>query len=98
MMNATTPLTDKTVMTESLPAIQPSLIPNIASEKSVVYLGDAYETLKRLPSAYFQTAVTSPPYWGLRDYGAEGQIGSEENLKASIGNLVRAMSYRPCRR
>ncbi len=76
--------------TYSLP--QPPLIPPVASEKSVVYHGDAYETLSRLPSDYFQTAVTSPPYWGLRDYGAEGQVGSEEKLDDYIANLVQVFS------
>jgi len=79
-------------MTETFSVIQPPLIPVVASEKSVVYLGDAYETLKGLPSGYFQTAVTSPPYWGLRDYGAAGQIGSEKNLEDYIENLVRVFS------
>jgi len=79
-------------MANSSQIVQPLLIPNVASEKSVVYLGDAYETLKKLPSNFIQTAVTSPPYWGLRDYGAAGQIGSEENLEEYIGNLVRVFS------
>ena len=68
------------------------LIPNQVSEKSIVYLGDAYTVLKKLPSDFFQTAVTSPPYWGLRDYGTEGQIGSEERLADYIENLVRIFS------
>jgi hypothetical protein len=32
--------------------------------------------------------VTSPPYWGLRDYGVEGQIGAEPSLDAYVGTLV----------
>ncbi len=36
---------------------------------SYIYIGDALEVLKELPSDYVQTVVTSPPYWGLRDYG-----------------------------
>jgi len=79
-------------MAKSISVSQPPLIPIAASEKSVVYLGDAYETLKKLPSGFFQTAVTSPPYWGLRDYGTEGQIGSEENLEDYIEHLVRVFS------
>ncbi len=35
------------------------------------------------------TAVTSPPYWGLRDYGAPGQIGSEDDLQDYKENLVQ---------
>lgn len=39
--------------------------------------GDALTTLKTLPSDSVHCVVTSPPYWGLRDYGANGQIGLE---------------------
>ncbi len=71
---------------------QPPLIPHEVSEKSLVYLGDAHEALKQLPSDYVQTAVTSPPYWGLRDYGLEGQIGSEDRLEDYIEHLVQVFS------
>ena len=56
---------------------QMPLIQHPASEKSIVYIGDAYRTLRTLPEQSFQTAITSPPYWGLRDYEIDGQIGSE---------------------
>ena len=36
-----------------------------------LYQGDALETLRRLPDGLVHTCVTSPPYWGLRDYGEE---------------------------
>ena len=36
---------------------------------TTVYVGDNIEILKTLPSNHFQMVVTSPPYWGLRDYG-----------------------------
>ncbi len=78
-------------MVEKMP-IQLPLIPHDCSEKSIVYLGDAYRVLRELPSEICQTAVTSPPYWGLRDYGTDGQIGSEENLEDYIQNLVRVFS------
>jgi len=42
-----------------------------------IYQGDVRDVVKRLPSKSVQCIVTSPPYWALRDYGAEGQIGSE---------------------
>ncbi len=71
---------------------QSPLIPHEVSEKSLVYLGDAHEALKQLPSDYVQTAVTSPLYWGLRDYGLEGQIGSEEHLEDYIEHLVQVFS------
>jgi len=43
-----------------------------------------------------QCIVTSPPYWGLRDYGVEGQIGAEPLLPEYIANLVRV--FDECRR
>lgn len=50
--------------------------------------GDALEVLKRLPEGTFQCCVTSPPYYGLRDYGVEGQIGLEESPDAYVARLV----------
>lgn len=67
---------------------QPSLIFPEVSDKSSVYLGDAYKVLSNLPSQVCQTAVTSPPYWGLRDYELPGQIGSEEKVDDYVGSLV----------
>lgn len=76
--------------TLQLPLIQPHNI------TSIVYLGDAYTVLQRFPAAICQSAVTSPPYWGLRDYDADGQIGSEQNLDDYIQKLVRV--FRELRR
>ncbi len=47
------------------------------------------EVLKDYPPGVFNCCVTSPPYWGLRDYGITNQIGAEENLEEYIDNLVR---------
>lgn len=55
---------------------------------SIIYEGDALRVLGLLPSASMQCVVTSPPYWGLRDYGIEGQIGLEEALPQFINRLV----------
>ena len=41
-----------------------------------IIVGDALEVLRTLPEASHQCCVTSPPYFGLRDYGVEGQIGA----------------------
>ena len=43
-----------------------------------LFIGDALEALKQIPSETVDTCVTSPPYYGLRDYGADGQIGLEK--------------------
>ena len=43
-------------------------------EVNKVYVGNCLEELRKLPSESIDMCVTSPPYWGLRDYGTEGQI------------------------
>jgi DNA modification methylase len=50
--------------------------------------GDCIETMRGLPSGCVQTCVTSPPYYGLRDYGHEGQIGLEDTPDAYVAKLV----------
>ena len=50
-------------------------------EVNKVYIGNCLEELRKLPSESIDMCVTSPPYWGLRDYGTEGQIwGGDPNL------------------
>ncbi len=55
---------------------------------SLLVEGDALTVLQRLPSNLVQCIVTSPPYWGLRDYGKPGQIGLEQKLHQYINHLV----------
>jgi DNA modification methylase len=50
--------------------------------------GDCRETLASLPAGSVQTCVTSPPYFGLRDYGHEGQIGLEPTPDEFVASLV----------
>jgi site-specific DNA-methyltransferase (adenine-specific) len=50
--------------------------------------GDCRETLKTLPDASAHCCVTSPPYFGLRDYGHDGQIGLEESPDAFVQQMV----------
>ena len=57
--------------------------------KSVLIQGDAYYALDLLPERSIQTVVTSPPYWSLRDYDIDNQIGRDESLEEYIGGLVR---------
>ena len=56
--------------------------------ESTIFQGDAEVLLRRLPSNFFRCCVTSPPYWGLRDYGAEGQIGAEKDPSDYVRRLV----------
>ena len=53
-----------------------------------IFCGDSVQVLKRLEADTVQTCVTSPPYWGLRDYGISGQIGAEMNFEDYVANLV----------
>jgi DNA modification methylase len=50
--------------------------------------GDCIEGLRTLPDASVHCCVTSPPYWGLRDYGHDGQIGLEATPEAYVARMV----------
>ncbi|TGP43439.1 site-specific DNA-methyltransferase [bacterium M00.F.Ca.ET.228.01.1.1] len=54
------------------------------------HFGDCRETMRAMiaDGVKVQTIVTSPPYWGLRDYGVDGQIGHEPTLREFIDTLV----------
>ncbi|HNW83017.1 MAG TPA: site-specific DNA-methyltransferase [bacterium] len=55
---------------------------------SMIIEGDALNALRVLPTESVQCVITSPPYWGLRDYGVYGQIGLETTLPQFINHLV----------
>ncbi|MDQ3566012.1 MAG: site-specific DNA-methyltransferase [Pseudomonadota bacterium] len=57
-------------------------------EASCIIEGDAHIVLARLPDKAVQSVVTSPPYWGLRDYNLPGQVGLEETLPQFLNRLV----------
>lgn len=61
-----------------------------------IYLGNCLDVLKRLPANSVHCCVTSPPYFGLRDYGVVGQLGLEESPDAFVTALVRV--FREVRR
>lgn len=61
-----------------------------------LHLGDCLQTLKTLPAESVQTCVTSPPYFGLRNYGHEGQIGLEQTVDEYVDKLVQV--FREVRR
>jgi DNA modification methylase len=50
--------------------------------------GDVRQVLSTLPADSFDCCVTSPPYWGLRDYGVDGQIGLESTMQAYLETMV----------
>lgn len=53
-----------------------------------ILIGDVREQLAALPADSFDCCVTSPPYWGLRDYGVDGQIGLERTLGEHLAVMV----------
>ena len=57
-------------------------------ELNKTYNLNAIEGLKKLPEKSIDCCVTSPPYWGLRDYGVEGQLGLEKSPEIYIEKLV----------
>ena len=61
-----------------------------AISQSLLLCGDACSALELLPSGSVQTALTSPPYWSLRDYGVEEQIGRDDSLETYIQSIVTA--------
>ena len=64
--------------------------------KNVILQGDVIETLRTLPGGFIHTCVTSPPYWGLRDYGVPGQIGLEPTPEEYVEKMVEV--FREVRR
>lgn len=57
-------------------------------EINKIYCGDALEVLRGMPNCSVNMCVTSPPYYGLRDYGAPGQMGLEETPEEYIKTMV----------
>ena len=53
-----------------------------------ILVGDCLERLRTLPEESVHCVVTSPPYWGLRDYGVEGAIGLEPTFEELLETLV----------
>lgn len=66
------------------------------SAETFILCGDVIEQLHQLPDEHFGVVVTSPPYWGLRDYGVEGQIGLEPTLGEHLDRMVEV--FREVRR
>ena len=54
----------------------------------MIHIGDCHEVLRTLESGSVQCCVTSPPYWGLRDYGVEGQLGLEKTPDEYVAKMV----------
>ncbi len=66
----------------------PSMEPVFKGNQLIIMPGDALEKLKTLQPDSIDCCITSPPYFGLRDYGVKGQIGLEANPELYISKLV----------
>ena len=65
-------------------------------QRNEILIGSALDILPQLPANTFHCCVTSPPYYGLRDYGVEGQLGRESTPAEYVENLVNV--FREVRR
>jgi len=54
----------------------------------MIYQGEAFNVLKQFPDQSINTCVTSPPYWGHRDYNVEGQLGLEDTPEEYVERLA----------
>jgi DNA modification methylase len=64
--------------------------------EATILVGDVRERLSHIANSSVQCCVTSPPYWGLRDYGHESQLGLEASPEAYVENIVQV--FREVRR
>lgn len=56
--------------------------------KFQLHIGDCLDVLRSMPENSVDCVVTSPPYWGMRDYGVSGQFGLERNFSAYLARMV----------
>ncbi len=68
----------------------------IEIKNTTIHIGDCLESMREMPDQSVHCVVTSPPYWGLRDYGCDGQLGLEDSFDEYIQKMVRV--FREVRR
>jgi len=61
------------------------------SETEVILHGDVIDVLREIETGTVQCVVTSPPYWGLRDYGIDNQLGLEETPEEYVDKMVEVL-------
>lgn len=61
---------------------------SISQNRSQIIVGDSRDKVKALPDNFYASCITSPPYWGKRDYGIDEQVGAEFKLEDYISSLV----------
>ena len=73
--------------------MRPELTPFYRVPDATLYVGDVVETLRELPDQSVQCCVTSPPYWGLRDYRADPSVWGGDPGGAHAGGVVAAEEH-----
>ena len=68
------------------------MVYSLGDIKDKIICGDVVEELKKFPDESIDCVITSPPYWGVRDYGVEGQIGLEVDVDEYIGKMLEVFS------
>ena len=72
------------------------MTPYYSDDWLTLYGGDCLDVLASMPADSVDCVVTSPPYWGLRDYGNDGQLGLERTPEEYVANMVNV--FREVRR
>jgi len=57
-----------------------------------IILSDCLTGIKQMPDISVDCCISSPPYWGLRDYGVDGQVGNEQDFKEFVKKLIELYS------
>lgn len=83
-------------MSKTLNSSTTEQVDDISAWVNDIHQGDAKEVLTHMPASSVHCVMTSPPYYGLRDYSVEGQIGLEETISEYIHELVQV--FREVRR
>jgi len=79
------PVQESLVVEEQISSVMPFSIEQVTNK---ILLGDCLEQLKLIPDKSINCCVTSPPYWGLRDYEVDGQLGLEDTPEEYVEKIV----------
>ena len=63
-----------------------------SDRRATLYIGESLDVLRILPDESVDTVLTSPPYWGARDYAAENQLGMEDEPGLYVDRLVKVFA------
>lgn len=79
-------------MADHLPNLRSAVIPYFADPDVTLYNADALDALREMPDQSVHMACTSPPFFGLRDYQTDGQIGLEPTVEAWAARLTEVFA------